>query len=161
MGDCIARHAATLFRKAPIFAAIALIFIAAARAGATSASAQPDFAPGQEWSIKSASPTKAKVVIGRIESWKDKVVVHVSIIDIPIPQGIPGAGGITSIDHVPLERSALAASVDQLLNTDTEPASGFEGGYEQWRSDVKADVFTISVAQVIELMFEAVNRRRA
>src|SRR5882724_7463333 len=50
----------------------------------------PEFALGQEWSIKSASPTTAKAVIDRLEPWHEKVVVHVSIVDLPIPQGLPG-----------------------------------------------------------------------
>src|SRR5450432_4861642 len=75
----------------------------------------PEFAVGQEWSIKSASPTTAKAVIDRLEPWHEKVVAHVSIVDLPIPQGLPGAGGTTVIGHMPFERSAFAASVDRLL----------------------------------------------
>jgi|HubBroStandDraft_6_1064221.scaffolds.fasta_scaffold1232426_1 hypothetical protein len=144
----------------PIFAMLALIFAVAAHAGTANAPPRPDFSPGQEWSIKSSSPTTAKVVIGRVEAWRNKVVVHVSIIDIPIPQDAPGAGGMTSIDHVPFENTVLAASVDQLLKTDVSPAAGFEGGYERWRADAKAGIFTISVSKAIELLFEAVNERQ-
>src|SRR5215469_11503010 len=91
-----------------------------------------DFAPGQEWSIKSASPTTAKVIIGRVGSWRDRVCVSVSVVDIPIPQGMPGAGGVTQIAHIPFDKSALAASVDRLVATGVWPAPNFGSGYKQW-----------------------------
>jgi len=53
------------------------------------ASAPINFVVGQEWSIKSASGTTAKIIIGRLEPWRDRVCVSVSIVDIPTPQGDP------------------------------------------------------------------------
>lgn len=136
----------------------ALIVAFAVRAETASAP-MPDFAPGQEWSIKSTSPTTAKVIIGRVEQWRDRVSVNVSIVDIPIPQGDPGAGGVTQIAHIPFDKIALAASVDQLLATGVSPAASFESGYKQWQ-DAKGGIFTISVEKAIELMFQTVNRRQ-
>jgi hypothetical protein len=118
----------------------------------------PEFAPGQEWSIKSASPTTAKVVIDRFEPWHEKVVVHVSIVDLPISQGLPGAGGTTVIGHMPFERSAFAASVDRLLATDVPPPSSFEGGYKHWQ-DAKGGIFTVSVEKAIEFTLQSIGRR--
>jgi hypothetical protein len=86
----------------------------AARASCTGVPS-PNFTPGR--SIKSPVPTTAKVVIGRIEAWKDKVAVHVSVIDIPSPPETSLHRGLISIDHVPFDKSALMASVDQLLAT--------------------------------------------
>jgi len=140
-------------------AMLALVVVCAACAVPANAT-MPDFAVGQIWSIKSASPTTAKVVIGRIEEWgHGETAIHVSIIDIPIPQGAPGAGGVTRIDHVPFDKSALTASVDQLLTTGAPPAPGFEGGYDQWHSDKRAGVFTVSVSKAIDLLFESAGRR--
>ncbi len=119
----------------------------------------PAFAAGQIWSIKSTSPTTAKVVIDRIEPWHQKVVVHVSLIDVPIPQGAPGTGGTTVIGHMPFEESALAASVDRLLGTGASPPSSFENGYKNWQ-DAMGGVFTISVEKAIEFTFQAITRRR-
>ena len=148
----------TISRKALLVAAAALAF---ASIGHAKSGRKPDFAPGQMWSIKSASPTTAKIIIGRIEVWNSKVAVHVSIIDIPIPQGAPGAGDLVSLDHAPFEKSALAASVNQLLATDMSPVPGFEGGYKNWRSDRSAGIFEISVSRAIALLLEAVIRERA
>jgi hypothetical protein len=131
--------------------------VLAARAESPGGSA-PRFAPGQEWSIKSVSPTTAKVVIDRLEPWHEKVVVHVSIVDLPIPQGVPGAGGTTAIGHMPFEQSALVASVDRLLATNVAPPPGFERGYKHWQ-DAKGGIFTVSVEKAIEFTLQTISRR--
>jgi hypothetical protein len=110
----------------------------------------PDFAPGQEWSIKSEPQSTAKVIIGRIEPWNGKVAVHVSVIDIPAPAS-PHAVRITEVAHSPFEKMALAASVDRLLATDVAPLQDFEGGYQQWKEN-HGGIYTISVAEMIELL---------
>lgn len=119
----------------------------------------PDFAPGQEWSIKSASPLPAKVVVGRVEAWQDKTVVHVSILDVPIQAGTPAAGAITEIAHMPFEKSALAASVDRLVATGVSPSPSFESGYQGWQT-AKGGIFTITVPQAIDFAYEAMTRVR-
>jgi len=116
------------------------------------------FAPGQEWSIKSVSHTTAKVIVGRLETWRGKICVNVSIVDVPIPSGMPGAGGVTEIAHIPFDQAALAASVDQLLATRVSPSPSFEVGYKQWQ-DAKGGVFSISVEKAIEVTLQMVNRR--
>jgi hypothetical protein len=121
----------------------------------------PELAPGQKWSIKSPTPTTAKVVIGRVEPWKDnKIAVHVSLVDVPMPSSGSNAIALTTVDHVPFDRAALAESVDQLLATNASPAPPFEGGYERWRSDKHAGIFTVSVSQAIALLIASVVRER-
>jgi hypothetical protein len=131
------------------------MFLIAALSGcaATPAAPKPNFAPGQLWSINSATPTTAKVVIGRIEALNGKVAVHVSLIDIVIPSGAPNAGATITVGHVPFERSALAASVDRLLATGVSPPASFDTGYREWQS-AKGGIFTISVAEAIDIVFE-------
>jgi hypothetical protein len=136
------------------------LFLVAFTAHAETVSAPiPDFAPGQEWSIKSTSPTTAKVVIGRVEAWQNTVCVSVSIVDVPIPQDMPGAGGTTQVAHVPFEKAALVASVDQLLATNVSPDPNFESGYKQWQ-DAKGGIFTISAEKAIEIVFQTINQRQ-
>ena len=117
----------------------------------------PSFALGQMWSIKSDVPTTARVVIGRIEPFGSQTVVHVSIINVPIPNGVPGAGGQTQVGHMPFEQTALANSVDQLLATNVAPVPGFQDGYAQWKS-ANGGIFTISVPKAIELVFVSINK---
>jgi hypothetical protein len=109
--------------------------------------ADSGFAVGQEWSIKSSIPSTAKVIIGRIEPWRDRVAVHVSIIDIPLSQET-GALRISEIAHIPFEESALAASVDKLLATGAPPARDFDSGYKQWKEH-NGGIFTVSIAEAM------------
>ncbi len=107
------------------------------------------FVVGQEWSIKSSSGSIAKVIIGRIEPWRDKIAVHVSIVDIPVSQetgGIP----IREIAHIPFEESALVASVDKLIATGVPPARDFDGGYKQWKEN-NGGIFTVPFAEAMAL----------
>ena len=115
-------------------------------------SPKPDFVPGQIWSIKLDRPTTAKVVVVRVEPSANRTVVHVSIIDIPVPEGVAEGDGITTVGEMPFDKSALAASVDQLLGTDGQPAQGFLPAYNQWLADKGAGVFTTSVARAIQSM---------
>jgi hypothetical protein len=140
---------------------VSMVFIAAAGpSGPTAAQRHaPALAPGQVWSIKSTLPTTAKVVINRVEPWEHRLVVHVSVVDVPIPPDMPGAGRTTVIGHMPFEQSALAASVDRLLATGAAPASSFEGGYKGWQ-DAKGGVFTIDVEQAIKFVFQTLLRRQ-
>jgi hypothetical protein len=140
---------------------LSMMLIAAAEPSSLTAaqSPAPAFAPGQIWSIKSMLPTTAKVVINRVETWEHQVVVHVSIIDVPIPRNMPSAGRTTDIGHMPFQQSALAASVDRLLATGALPASCYESGYKEWQ-DAKGGVFTINVEQAIKVVFQALSRRQ-
>lgn len=102
---------------------------------------------GQEWSIKSSTESTAKVIIGRIEPWRDKIAVHVSIVDIPVAQET-GAVRISEIAHIPFEETALAASVDKLIATGVPPARDFDGGYRQWKEH-NGGIFTVPIAEAI------------
>jgi hypothetical protein len=139
------------------FTAAALLALGVAAHAQDAAAPKPDFQAGQQWSIKSPTPTTAKVVIGRVEPWNGKTAVHVSLIDVPIPSGAPGAGGITQVGHMPFEASALAASVDRLLARNAPPNMAFEEGYRHWQS-AKGGIYTITVSQAIEVMFESITR---
>jgi len=118
----------------------------AASAGIANAS-PPDLAVGQEWSAKD---TAAKVVIGRIETVGGAEVVSVSLLDVPTPKG-PAAFG-----HAPFEKSALVASLDQLLATGVAPGDAFEAGYQQWKS-AHGGYFTVSVAFAIGIAMKTLQ----
>jgi hypothetical protein len=64
-----------------------------------------------------------------------------------------GAGQTTVIAHMPFDRAALSASVDQIVSTGAAPAPQFEEGYQEWRS-ANGGIFTISVPQAVGAMFE-------
>ena len=134
---------------------LAMAAVAGPACAQPAAALSPDFAPGQEWSIRSTTPTTAKIIIGRVEPWGgDRIAVSISIVDVPTPQG-----GVTEIAHAPFDKSALAGSVDRLLATGVPPASSFESGYKQWR-DAKGGVFTITVEKAIEIVFQTIHQQQ-
>jgi hypothetical protein len=139
---------------APLFSV--LLFVAATEGRANPIDpAIPDIALGQVWSIKSAAPSSAKIIISGIEPWHGKTVVQISVVDVPIPQGL--GGGTTTIGHMPFDKSAVVVSVDQLLATDARPPPQFEAGYGEWRA-ANGGVYTVSVDQAIQLLFETLSR---
>jgi len=103
------------------------------------------FVPGQMWTIKN-SP--AKVVVVRVEAWKGRTAVHVSVVAIPTPDDLKM---LDHIDHVPFDSDALAASVDALVDLHAKPANGFQQGYDDWQAD-HCGLFTIAVATVLETL---------
>lgn len=113
-------------------------------------------APGQVWTIRTPSPTPIRVVIVRLEPWHNKIVAHVSIIDIPIPQGLPGAGGLTRIDHMPFDETALMASLRTLVGERALPAPHFEDGYRQWKA-ARGGIFTVSVPDAIKFVLGTIR----
>ena len=101
------------------------------------------FAPGQMWTLKN-SP--AKIIVVRVEAWRDQTAVHLSVVDIPTPDELKC---FDHIDHMPFDSEALAASVDRLVASDAKPENGFEQGYADWQAK-HGGIFTISVSAVIE-----------
>jgi hypothetical protein len=130
----------------------AILLLAASAAGALVPRAwaqevSPDFAPGQMWSLKSYP---AKVIVGIIEPWFDTTVVHVSVLDIP-------GGIISQVSHLPIEKPALAASVDQLLSRDAKTLQGFEAEYQEWKANPGSGIFSSRVPQTIALLIKNKN----
>jgi hypothetical protein len=136
---------------------ILLLFGTTSASGFSSEHPAPNFAVGQEWSIRSFPQSTAKVVIGRIEPWRDKIVVHVAIVDIPLSPAAAAATKLTEIAHVPFEQSALAGSVGNLVGTAVAPPPDFETGYRQWKEQ-QGGIFTVSVSQVIAVAQKTFNR---
>lgn len=106
-----------------------------------------DTAVRQAWSIKGSFPTSAKVIIGRIEPWRDGIAVHVSVVDISPPIQV-GEVKISEIAHMPFEKSALVHSLDRLLATGLQPSGDFEAGYKEWK-ERNGGIYSVSLAAVL------------
>ena len=96
-------------------------------------------------------------MVVRVEPWNGTRAIHVSIVDISIPPGLPGAGGTTTIGHMPFDETALAASVDQIVKTGASGVTTFDAGYQQWAA-AKGGIFTISVREAIKITFETMKQ---
>jgi hypothetical protein len=146
-GDEISRKRSTGLWRWCLFAVMVGCFGAATLVDGSTANS--GFAEGQEWSAKSSTQSAAKVIIGRIEPWRNKIAVHVSIVDIPASQEM-GALHISEIAHIPFEESALAASVDKIIATGVAPARDFDSGYKQWKEH-NGGIFTVPIAEAMAL----------
>jgi len=114
-------------------------------------------AVGQEWSIKSSPASATRIVIGRIEPWRDKVVVHVSILNVVISANPTMT--VSEIAHAPFEESALARSLDQMTATSRSPSSQFESGYAQWKEQ-HGGIYTVTVSEMISLAIQTLNQHQ-
>lgn len=103
----------------------------------------PDFAPGQMWSLKNYP---AKVIVGIVEPWYDTVVVLVSVTDIP-------GDVVKQMSFLPIEKPALAASVDKLLARDAKPLPGFEALYKSWKTTPGSGIYSATVPATIDMIF--------
>ena|SRR5476651_382831 len=115
---------------------------------------QLDLAVGQEWSVKSASPTSMKVIVGRVEPGPNgATIVSVSIVDIP------AGDGPRSVGHAPFDARALIASLDRLVATGVAPDANFEEGHARWKS-AKGGSFTIGVLETLAVIRKTIEQHQ-
>lgn len=130
-------------------AVFALLWVAAMPVAADPAEAVQ---VGQVWTIRDAHRSEVRLVVGRIEPWKNgSIAIHVSLSglgDIVMKNGETFTG---TISHMPFERSVLISSLDQMTGADAQIDPGFQEGYGEWQSN-DGGIFTISVAEAISLM---------
>ena len=115
------------------------------------------FSIGHVWRYKTREgETDSRVHIGRIESIRDQVVIHVKLTGLSIR-----AGGQTGsvIAHTPIAEDSLAGSVVELTQ---EPADlgHFDEGYAGWREAFDAGGagwFTISLAEIVATIETSLN----
>lgn len=134
--------------------------IAISLAGAGSAAAQPepqpDFAVNQLWSIKADPPTAVTVIINRIVEIDGQTVVHVTVLDAPLPALLVRPGRTTTTVFMPFKVEALRGSVDKLLGSRAPPLL-WEGSYERWRA-ARGWPIDVSVPEALKVVFQAGSR---
>jgi hypothetical protein len=119
------------------------------------------FHAGEVWRYhtRPSEPDSIVIIVRVDEEPESGTVVHVFVDGLRVrnprhPEGFSGA-----ISHMPFTESAMAASVTELLGQ-ADALPPFEEGYESWRSawDAgEAGVFTITVAEAVEVMEQAIN----
>lgn len=138
-----------MYRRSFVVTAIAAV--------ASPARAQePAFAVGQIWSLVAPMSPQARIRIGRIED--NGETVHISLWGVParIPQDSDVLGSSLAAGHLPITKTALRASVAALVSEEAPADLGFEEGYRTWR-DAHGGVFTISVSEVVDVIFSTVR----
>lgn len=128
-------------------------WLAIASGGAAEAG-PADYAEGQVWEYRTrAGDENSRLKIGRIErvdGREDAPIYHISIAGVQL--GGPVVEGL--IQHAPVSKETLDASVIRLGDANGLEFGDVEEGIAEWRR-ARGGVFTISVAEIVDAMVQA------
>jgi hypothetical protein len=121
-----------------------------------------DFRAGQVWTYETRKGEEAsRVVVCRVEpDPKAGTIVHIRVEGLALKSPKAPDGVSRAIGHLPLSEQALRESVLALESTGETPSNYLEG-YKIWKAAFDAGeggIFTISVANCVELMERSLNR---
>ncbi len=120
-----------------------------------------DFSVGQIWDYQTReNEVGSRLTIVQIDELKGQEIIHISVEGLKIrsPQSPTGYGN--SVSHLPIAPEALRASVTKLSGK-TRSLPDYREGYQMWREAFDSDkggFFTISVADCVEYMEQAINQ---
>jgi hypothetical protein len=120
------------------------------------------FSEGQVWEYSSRPGERGStLLINKAESdAKLGVVFHISVRGVKVKNRNAPLGVCTDLPHFPVSAKTLQSSVTRLLRTES-PNPGYVEGYETWRKAFEkgdAGVFTIPVAEIVELVEKTINQ---
>ena len=121
-------------------------------------SKEHDYAVGQVWEFASDAQTSVPLLrIQEIASFdsggNSSEVFHISVIDVDLA----GDGTfITLVEHLPVSRQTLDASVTRLSDR-SAAFPDYRSGMEQWRA-ANGGVFTITMSEIIAILRQSVRR---
>lgn len=119
------------------------------------------FHAGEVWRYhtRAAEPASTLTVLCVDDEPGAGTIVHVFVDGLHIPNPHHPEGFSDAIGHMPFTEAAVAASVTHLLGH-AEELPDFAEGYGNWRAAYDgghAGVFTLSVAEAVEVMEQAIN----
>jgi hypothetical protein len=119
------------------------------------------FEPGQVWTYEHREgEEQSRVYVGRVERLADTAtVVHIQIVRVAVASPFQPSGIQDIIPHAAIGEDALDASVRELKDEMISPV-GFADAYRAWYQTVEAgeaSYFTMSVAEIVDLVERAVN----
>ncbi len=122
-----------------------------------------DFSEGQVWAYKTRpGEEKSSLLINKVESHpKLGKIFHISLSRVRV-KNPHAAGGVTSeLSHFPVSQATLEKSVTKFLRT-SQPNAEYVEGYKEWKKafdEGKAGIFTINVAEIVDVMETAINKQ--
>ena len=145
-----------MFRQALI--GIALMLGLAGAGAAWAQTDHPAYAAGQVWTYHTRPGDDGSLLkIQQVEDdpalTKLGPIYHISIIRVHLGP----TRGLNEIGHSPVSKETLDKSVVALVKTEAAFPDA-SGGIEQWRA-AKGGVFTISVAEIVDLIDKAVTQQ--
>jgi len=119
----------------------------------------PEYHPGQVWTYKNRKGEEAsRVIICKVEPLSgEEEVVHIQVTGVRVetPYGMQN-----KVTHLPMYRSAVNESVLE-LESNSEDIPDCQEGYDSWKKAYEkggAGIFTISIADCVDLLEEAMNK---
>jgi hypothetical protein len=115
---------------------------------------------GQVWSYKTrADEKKSTFIVVKVESYpKLGNIVHIALRDLKLRK--PNGDFVEAASHLPFAEEAINKSAMKLLKEKAE-SPDYEEGYGLWREAFdagKAGVYTIGVAEAVDVMEETLNQ---
>jgi len=116
------------------------------------------FHVGERWNYRARPGEETSTLtVLKIESLpKSGVVVHVSVDGLHLKSPKAPTGMTDNIGHLPFAEAALDRSVTTLAAVSVA-LPDYEAGYDEWRR-AKGGVFTITVAEAVAFVEDALNR---
>lgn len=114
--------------------------------------------PGQVWTMRSAPNPSARVIVGRIEPFKGRMIAHITVRDLDPPSGVEGFGedAELTISHIPIALEGAAESLSVMVTPMGEISTDFEQAYNGWKQMAdagQAGIFVESIADAVHDIF--------
>lgn len=121
-----------------------------------------DYEEGQVWTYHTRSGDESSLLqINRIDTHERLgSIFHVSILSVRLPPHGTAEPFTTDLPHCPVSRETLDKSVIALSPVPRRAIS-FQQGYRQWKGAFdagKAGIFTLSIAEIVSIIEDAVWR---
>ena len=120
------------------------------------------FQPGQVWHYKTRpGEESSRLTIAKVETHpKLGTIVHIQLNDVAVKSPTAPGGVSKVISHLPYAEQSVADSVTT-LETDTVTPTGWEEGYQMWKSEFDADkagIWSITVSEAVAAMEEVLGQ---
>lgn len=120
------------------------------------------YSEGQIWSYKTRTgEEKSTVLINKIEE-HEKLgnIFHISVYKVKVKNPHIAGGITTDLPHFPVSEETLKKSLIKFIGK-SKINPEYHEGYKTWKAALdngKAGIFTISVAEIIGIVEESINK---
>jgi hypothetical protein len=123
-----------------------------------------DFVAGQVWSYHTRPGEEASLVLVDLVEAVPKLgtVYHISVLRVHLPSWKDNSRPETDLPHFPVLKETLEKSLVAYVGQ-RSPLESYRNGYDAWRSAFdagKAGAFNISVAEIVSVVEESIERNR-
>lgn len=129
----------------------------------SSTDSNQNYAAGQLWQYRARPGEEdSRVLINRVDpDVMHGQIFHISVLDVNIVNPQTPEGLTTELPHFPVSEESLHKSLTRLVATE-ESNPDYMEGYNIWKEAFdagKAGVFSIDVAEIVNIIEASVNRQ--